>query len=300
MNGTDPQQIRRWQEEVARDPGSAAFLPLAEAYRREGRLEVARRLCVRGLERNPENVEGHVLLGRLHRQSGELDRAYDEMDIALGLDPAHREARRAIGYLSLERRDWPAAIRHLEAAAAEDPRDARIASALALARRNAAAEVPAVERESERLAPMLERFVRDSSVRLALLLEGSGRIVAQHGFSRDLDLAAFATLAAGIQSAGRALAGITGQRGFDQLYQGEGEQQIFLAPLPTPSGELVVLAVFGEASSIGLVRVRFEELVQAAAALDWAARPAPDVERFEAELAAGLDRARAGDDRPGR
>src|SRR5215218_422097 len=133
----DAGQVHRWQEEVARDPGSASFLPLAEVYRREGKLEVARRLCVRGLERHPEHVEAHFLLGRVYRESGDLEKAFDELDIALSLEPEHQAARRAIGYLCLERRDWTAAARHLEEAARRDPRDERVASALALARRHA-------------------------------------------------------------------------------------------------------------------------------------------------------------------
>ena len=40
----EAQRIRHLQDEVARDPGSPAFLPLAEVYRKEGRLAVALRL----------------------------------------------------------------------------------------------------------------------------------------------------------------------------------------------------------------------------------------------------------------
>jgi tetratricopeptide (TPR) repeat protein len=269
-------------------------------YRREGKLEVARRLCVRGLERHPEHVEAHVLLGRIYRESGELEKAFDELDIALGLEPTHHAARRAAGYLSLERRDWPAAARHLEAAARHDPGDERVASALVLARRNAVAAPGALpgtpESIAQTLAPALDRFVREARVRLLLLTEGSGRILAQHGFTRELDIAAFASLGAGIQSASRALAGVLGQPGFDQLYQGEGERQLFIGPLPTPAGELILLTAFGEETTIGLVRVHFDEFAREIAAIDWTlAAPRPSGAQLEAALAAGLDRAR-GDD----
>ena len=40
----EAQRVRRWQDEVARDPGSLSFLPLADVYRKEGRLAVALRL----------------------------------------------------------------------------------------------------------------------------------------------------------------------------------------------------------------------------------------------------------------
>jgi tetratricopeptide (TPR) repeat protein len=295
----DAGQVHRWQEEVARDPGSASFLPLAEVYRREGKLDVARRLCVRGLERHPEHVEAHFLLGRIYRESGDLEKAFDELDIALSLEPEHQAARRAIGYLCLERRDWAAAVRHLEEAARRDPRDERVASALALATRHARSGTSSAggtpEELQKALDPVLDHFVREARVRLVLVTEGSGKIVAQRGFTREVDIAAFATLGAGIQSASRALAGMVGERGFEQLYQGEGDHQLFLGPLAGPSGELILLTSFGEETTIGLVRVHFDELARAVEAIEWGGGARPTAARFEAELSAGLDHARRAD-----
>lgn len=292
-----PLQIRRWQEEVAREPGSPAFVPLADMYRREGRLDVARRICLRGLERNPQHVDAHFLLGRIYRESGELDRAHDEWDIALSLDPEHQPARRALGFLCFERQDWAGAQRHLADVAAADPNDDQVASALALARRQAwrraePQEAVGPSRLRELLTPPLERFVREARVRLSLLIDASGRIMLQHGFSRELDVAAFASLAAGIHSASRAMARMQGQPGFAQLYQGSGERQIFLAPVPTPVGELLLLAVFGTESSIGLVRVLFPIFAEQVAAIPtWPLLPRSGGAELERELASGLRRA---------
>lgn len=132
-----PAQIRAWSEEVARDPGTLAFLPLAEAYRRAGRRDAALRLCLRGLERNPTNVEAHYLLGLLYREGGEPVKAFDEWDMALSLDPEHAGARREIGLISAERGEWGSALRHLERAAAADPADDEVRDALARARSHA-------------------------------------------------------------------------------------------------------------------------------------------------------------------
>lgn len=287
----EAQRIRRWQEEVARDPGSASFLPLAEVYRKEGRFAVALRLCVRGLERNPDHVEGHVLLARIYRELGELEPACDELDIALRLDPDHRSARRALGYLFLERRMWAAAIRHLEVAAEHDRHEPRLASALALARRHLSAEGSPAGAAPHALQEALDRFAREAKVRLTLLMEGSGRVLARHGSESGVDLAALTTLGAGIQSASREMARMLGQPYFEQLYQGEGDRQLFLAPIPTPTGELILVALFGTETNVGLVRVRFEELLRESDELEWPSRqtaPARDAAAFEAELAAGL------------
>ncbi len=129
-----PVQVRQWSEDVARDPASLSFLPLAAAYRDGGRREAALKLCIRGLERHPTNVEAHYLLGLLYREGGDEVKAFDEWDIALRLDSEHAGARREIGLVSAARREWTLAVRHLERAAAQDPGDAEVAAALALAR----------------------------------------------------------------------------------------------------------------------------------------------------------------------
>lgn len=132
-----PQQVRQWSEEVARDPGSLAFLPLAEAYRAGGRRDAAQRLCIRGLERHPTHVEAHVLLGIIYEEAGDLTRAFDEWDIALHLAPEHGDARRRIGLLSARRGEWAAAVRHLERAVNGGAADPEVAAALAEARMRA-------------------------------------------------------------------------------------------------------------------------------------------------------------------
>ena len=113
MNAPTPAQIRQWTEELARDPSSRVFLPLAEAHWRAGRLEAALRLCLRGLERYPDDVGAHVLLGRLYAARGDLERAMDEWSIALRLDPDHADAHRELGRAWLARGDVDRARPHL-------------------------------------------------------------------------------------------------------------------------------------------------------------------------------------------
>lgn len=287
----DAFQVRQWQESVASDPASPAFLPLAEVYRREGRLDVAMRLCIRGLEKNSEHVEAHFLLGRLYRETGELERAFDEWDIALRLDPAHRAARRAIGYLCLERRDFDAAVRHLEAAAAAEPADHRLAGALEMARRRAASDAAEEVDISAGLAVPLDRFLRETNVRFVMVFDHAGRIIARQGFASGFDVAGFASLGAGVHSASGEIAGMLGQHRFEQLYQGAGEHQLFLAPVETSAGELLLAAVFGADATIGMVRLKFAEFARTAVELPLSSGPRavrPDAESFEAALQAGL------------
>ena len=130
MSAATPAQVRQWSEEVAADPASLAFLPLARAYREQGRRDAALKLCIRGLEKHPDNVEAHYLLGLLYREGGDTLKAFDEWDIALALDPEHAGSRREIGLVAHQRGDHALAVRHLERALETDAFDQEVRSAL--------------------------------------------------------------------------------------------------------------------------------------------------------------------------
>ena len=127
-----PADLQRWSEEVARDPGAPSFVPLADAYRRQGNREAAVLVCLRRLERNPTNVEAHLLLARLYLDNGDRERAHDEWGIALRLDPENFEAHRGIGFVHLERGDFGTARGHLNRAAAVKPGDPAVQEALSV------------------------------------------------------------------------------------------------------------------------------------------------------------------------
>lgn len=130
MSPATPAQVRQWSDEVAADPASLSFLPLAAAYREQGRRDAALKLVIRGLEKHPGHVEAHYLLGLLYREGGEELKAFDEWDIALALDPEHAGSRREIGLISHARGDHALAVRHLERALENDAFDQQVRDAL--------------------------------------------------------------------------------------------------------------------------------------------------------------------------
>jgi predicted regulator of Ras-like GTPase activity (Roadblock/LC7/MglB family) len=134
--------IQRWSREVAEDPGAPPFVRLARAYRRQGRRGAARDIVVRGLARNPEHLEGHSLLALMHVEEGDPLRARDEWETVLRLEPGHFDACRGLGFLALERREFHAARRHLEAAARARPADSTVAQALQVLDQKTAAAAP--------------------------------------------------------------------------------------------------------------------------------------------------------------
>jgi tetratricopeptide (TPR) repeat protein len=68
-------------------PTEASFVRLAEAYRKEGLLEDAIRICRDGLGRFPASWPGRLVLGKILLEQGAVEEAYDE------LEHVRREAR---------------------------------------------------------------------------------------------------------------------------------------------------------------------------------------------------------------
>jgi predicted regulator of Ras-like GTPase activity (Roadblock/LC7/MglB family) len=132
MKTPAPADLQRWSDEVARDPRSLAFLPLARAYRRQGLRDEALRLCLRGLESYPTHVEAHGLLALLYLEAGDSTRAADEWSMVLRADPDNFDALRGLGFCFLEQDRLSRARQMLERAALQRPGDAAVQEALRL------------------------------------------------------------------------------------------------------------------------------------------------------------------------
>ncbi len=132
----------------------------------------------------------------------------------------------------------------------------------------------------------LRQFVDDARVVLALLMHPSGQVVGQSGFARAMDVMSACALASAIQATSAELGRQLDGRPFGALHYAGREKQVFLAPVPLPAGELLLLAVFDEAASLGLVQLYFAEFrdrLASAAPAQAAAGPVLD-EHFEGEL----------------
>lgn len=102
-------------------------------------------------------------------------------------------------------------------------------------------------------APLGE-FVRQARVGLAVALEPSGRVLAQHGFTRSLDVMAICALVAAINASASELGRQCNGAPFGPLHHGGAGRQVFLAPASAGSGMVLLLAVFDERTSLGIVR----------------------------------------------
>jgi predicted regulator of Ras-like GTPase activity (Roadblock/LC7/MglB family) len=132
--------------------------------------------------------------------------------------------------------------------------------------------------------PLL-RFIDDSRVRLALLLESSGRVLAQHGFTRSIDVMSACALAAAIHASAAEIGRQLDGNPFTTMHHPGQARQIFLGELPTGRGVHILLTVFDDATSIGLVRLYFTELSRRLAlAAPTPAAAAPSLVDFESDL----------------
>lgn len=145
-------EITRWSEELARDPSSRVFLQLGEALRRQGQHELALKIAVRGLERHSHDADAHDLLARIVADRGELERAFDEWDMALRLQPGHVGAMKGLGFVAFQLGRLADAERYLQQAADAGAGDS-VRGALDTVRRRTSRPVAAAPGGHDAAAP---------------------------------------------------------------------------------------------------------------------------------------------------
>ena len=124
------------------------------------------------------------------------------------------------------------------------------------------------------VAEPLQTFVDEARVLLALLLHPSGQAVAQAGFTRRMDVMTACALAAASHATASELGRYVDGKPFRGLHYAGPAKQLFIGTVDTRAGSYVCLTVFDETSSLGLVRMYFDDLAKALAGAAPAAREA--------------------------
>ena len=95
--------VRRLSDELARDPGSRVFVPLGEALRRQGQLDLALKVTLRGLERHPHFADAHDLLARIAVDRGEISSARSTSGTwCCASSPGHLGALKGMGFVCFQ------------------------------------------------------------------------------------------------------------------------------------------------------------------------------------------------------
>ncbi|HZS59566.1 MAG TPA: tetratricopeptide repeat protein [Gemmatimonadaceae bacterium] len=280
MSASD--DIRRWSDELARNPASMVFLPLGEALRTRGQAGVALRVAMRGLERHPYDADAHDLLARIYVDRGEIEKALDEWDAAIRCTPEHAGALKGMGFVCFNQGRLADAERYLSEAAAATPEDEGLAIALRRVREELApapapAPDPIVEKAAsptEIVANVAEGDTASDPRQLfadligvadqaALLLDEDGLVLAgQYVVAGGHDVGA---------EVGAALSGISDEarRAMRHLPLGDWRTIIFetqaatVVMAPAPRDGLALVAAAPEVPS-GLVRRALESVSQRA------------------------------------
>jgi len=100
-------ELTRLRKIVDRDPKSTMFVPLAEEYRKQGRLEEATETLKRGLMVQPLYSTGRVALGKVLMEREMLQEAREEFERVVDAMPENIAARKKLAeiYSRLGRTD---------------------------------------------------------------------------------------------------------------------------------------------------------------------------------------------------
>ena len=109
------------------------------------------------------------------------------------------------------------------------------------------------DEEYRRIQDALSRLLKDAGAQSVFMIDRSGQPIASVGDVADVDATALASLSAGDVAATEGLARLIGEKQFNSLFH-EGERQHIHITLI--AGRVILVVVFDEGSSLGLVRLR--------------------------------------------
>lgn len=125
------------------------------------------------------------------------------------------------------------------------------------------------EQQFQRLKNVIARLCVECAARVVFLVDRDGQTIAFHGDIGNMDTTSFASLAAGNVAATTSMAKLIGEDTFPAVVH-EGEREsIFISVI----GRSLLVVVFDERSTLGLVKLRTKRAShEVAAVLDEAAR----------------------------
>lgn len=100
---------------------------------------------------------------------------------------------------------------------------------------------------------ILSKLRSDANAKVVFLIDKNGQQIASHGESGDLDTTSLASLTAGNVAATDGLARLIGEKEFPVLSH-EGEKDNL--HISVVGGKVILVVIFDEKSSLGLVRLR--------------------------------------------
>ncbi len=115
------------------------------------------------------------------------------------------------------------------------------------------------EEDHKKLVAVAERLVHDANAKAAFLIDRNGQLVTEAGELTDIDTTSLASLVAGNVAATSGLAKIIGEPDFPiHFHQGERDN----LHITLVAQRIVLVVIFDDRSSLGLVRLRVKKAGQ--------------------------------------
>jgi predicted regulator of Ras-like GTPase activity (Roadblock/LC7/MglB family) len=112
------------------------------------------------------------------------------------------------------------------------------------------------DEEYKRIMVIIEKLLRESNSKVIFLVDKNGQLIAACGETEHLDTTSLASLTAGNIAATGGLAKLIGEKEFSILFH-EGEKDNL--HLSIIGGRVILVVIFDERSSLGLVRLRVKK-----------------------------------------
>jgi tetratricopeptide (TPR) repeat protein len=126
-NDVDLAELERYLRIFQENPDSRVFAPLADLYRRLGRLDEAEKICREGIRRHPYYAGGRVALAHIQLDMAHFEEALEEINSVVTYYPDNLLARKilirvlgALGDADGATRELDA-LRHMAPMIASDP-----------------------------------------------------------------------------------------------------------------------------------------------------------------------------------
>ena len=120
----------------------------------------------------------------------------------------------------------------------------------------AVSDLVLLEADHSRFSAILQRLRQDANAKVVFLIDKNGQQLAAAGDMAGLDPTSLASLTAGNVAATDGLAKLLGEREFSILFH-EGEHDNL--HINVVVGKAILLVIFDERSSLGLVRLRVKK-----------------------------------------
>lgn len=120
------------------------------------------------------------------------------------------------------------------------------------------------EEEFKQIDEELNRLLAQSNAKVVFLVDKNGQLIAATGETENLDTTSLASLTAGNIAATGGMAKLLGEKEFSILFHEGARDNIHISII---SQRVILVVIFDQRSSLGLVRLRVKKSADALAAI---------------------------------